>query len=138
MNHGGTPAVQSAPGGLTDRYLSDYDNMFGDLSAQSGQNALTRDEDFARDFIARHRHKLLFGSDCTDTAGAGPGCIGAQTIAVIRRLAPSRAIERSLLHDNAARLLRLKQDPHAPLDTRPSSRRIVDGWRSRRRTAGCS
>jgi len=102
------PKGPVTPGGLTDRYLSDYENMFGDLSAQSGQNALTRDEDFARDFLARHRHKLLFGSDCTDTAGAGPGCIGAQTIAVVRRLAPSRAIERSLLHDNAQRLLRLK------------------------------
>ena len=29
-------------GGLTDRYLSDYANMYGDLSAGSGLNALTR------------------------------------------------------------------------------------------------
>ena len=101
------PKGPVTPGGLTDRYLADYPNMYGDLSAQSGQNALTRDEDFARDFIARHQNKLLFGSDCTDTAGAGSGCIGAQTIAVIRRLAPAKAVERKLLHDNAKRLLRL-------------------------------
>jgi predicted TIM-barrel fold metal-dependent hydrolase len=94
-------------GGLTDRYLTDYPNMYGDLSAQSGQNALTRDEAFTRDFLVRHQDKLLFGSDCTDTVGAGPTCIGAQTIAVIRRLAASRRIERKLLHDNAKRLLRL-------------------------------
>ena len=31
--------------GLTDRYLTDYPNMYGDLSATSGLNALTRDED---------------------------------------------------------------------------------------------
>ena len=53
-------------GGLTDRYLADYPNMFGDLSAGSGLNALTRDEDFTRGFLERHQDKLLFGSDCSD------------------------------------------------------------------------
>src|SRR5690606_17808497 len=52
------PKGPVTPGGLTDRYLSDYPNMYGDLSAGSGLNALTRDEDFARDFIARHQDKL--------------------------------------------------------------------------------
>ena len=94
-------------GGLTDRYLSDYPNMFGDLSAGSGLNALTRDEDFTRDFLARHQDKLLFGSDCTDADGTGPGCQGAQTIAAIRRLSPTAAIERKLLYGNARKLLRL-------------------------------
>lgn len=109
-NHDQTAMYPKGPvtrGGLTDRYLSDYGNMFGDLSAQSGQNALIRDEDFARDFLVRHQNKLLFGSDCTDTVGSGPGCIGAQTIAIVRRLASTRAVERKLLHDNAKRLLSL-------------------------------
>jgi predicted TIM-barrel fold metal-dependent hydrolase len=94
-------------GGLTDRYLSDYPNMYGDLSAGSGLNALTRDEDFARDFLARHQDKLLFGSDCNDREGGRPACQGAQTIAAIRRLASSREVERKLLFGNAKRLLRL-------------------------------
>jgi predicted TIM-barrel fold metal-dependent hydrolase len=94
-------------GGLTDRYLSDYPNMFGDLSAGSGLNALTRDEDFTRDFLTRHQNKLLYGSDCTDVEGAGAKCQGAQTIAALRRLAGSRSIERKLLHDNARSLFRL-------------------------------
>jgi len=94
-------------GGLTDRYLSDYGNMYGDLSAGSGQNALTRDEDFTRDFLTRHQDKLLYGSDCNDHDGGGPKCIGAQTIAVIRRLAQTPAIERKLLFDNASKLFRL-------------------------------
>ena len=94
-------------GGWTDRYLSDYPNMYGDLSAGSGLNALTRDEDFARDFLSRHQDKLLFGSDCTDGEGRGPGCQGAQTIGAIRRLSPTRGIERKLLYDNARKLLRL-------------------------------
>ena len=78
------------PGGLTDRYLSDYPNMYGDLSAGSGLNALTRDEDFTRDFLTRHQDKLVFGSDCSDAEGSGPKCQGAQTIAAIRRLAANQ------------------------------------------------
>jgi predicted TIM-barrel fold metal-dependent hydrolase len=94
-------------GGPTDRYLSDFPNMFGDLSAGSGLNALTRDEDFTRDFLVRHQNKLLFGSDCTDAVGSGAGCQGAQTVAAIRRLSANREIERKLLYGNARKLLRL-------------------------------
>ncbi len=94
-------------GGLTDRYLSDYPNMYGDLSAGSGLNALTRDEDFTRDFLKRHQDKLLFGSDCNDWVGTGPGCQGSQTLSTLRRLAASKAIERKLLFGNAKHLLRL-------------------------------
>jgi predicted TIM-barrel fold metal-dependent hydrolase len=91
-------------GGLTDRYLSDYPNMFGDLSAGSGLNALTRDEDFTRDFLTRHQDKLVFGSDCSDHQGNGPKCLGGQTIGVIRRLAADKSIERKLLYGNAKKL----------------------------------
>jgi predicted TIM-barrel fold metal-dependent hydrolase len=94
-------------GGLTDRYLSDYANMYGDLSAGSGLNALMRDEDFTRDFLTRHQSKLLYGSDCNDLDGSGPKCIGSQTIATIRRLAPASAVERKLLYENAKRVLRV-------------------------------
>jgi len=95
------------PGGITDRYLANYPNMFGDLSAGSGLNALTRDEDFTRAFLTRHQDKLLFGSDCNDHIGAGENCQGAQIIAAVRRLAANKKIERKLLYGNAKRLLRL-------------------------------
>lgn len=94
-------------GGLTDRYLTDYPNMYGDVSAGSGLGALTRDEGFARDFLARHQDRLLFGSDCNDSDPGGPKCLGASIIAAIRRLAPSRDVERKLLYGNAKRLFRL-------------------------------
>jgi predicted TIM-barrel fold metal-dependent hydrolase len=110
-NHGDQtvlyPKGPVTPGGLTDRYLSDYPNMFGDLSAGSGLNALTRDEPFSRDFLTRHQDKLLYGSDCSDHEGAGPKCQGAQTIAAVRRLSASRTIERKLLYENARKLFRL-------------------------------
>jgi len=101
------PKGPVTPGGLTDRYLSDYPNLYGDLAAGSGLNALTRDEGFARDFLTRHQDKLVYGSDCSDHEGSGPKCQGAQTIAAIRRLAGTKAIERKLLYGNAKRVFRL-------------------------------
>jgi predicted TIM-barrel fold metal-dependent hydrolase len=102
------PKGPVTPGGLTDRYLSAYPNMFGDLSAGSGLNALTRDEAFTKDFLVRHQDKLVFGSDCSDPDGSGPNCQGSQTIATIRRLAANRTIERKLLYENAKRIFKLE------------------------------
>jgi len=69
----GYPSGPVKPGGLTDRFLSDYPNMHADMSANSGNNALSRDQDFSRGFIVRHRTKLIFGSDCSCTDGKGAG-----------------------------------------------------------------
>jgi uncharacterized protein len=101
------PTGPVTPGGITDRYLSDYPNMFGDLSAGSGLRAVLRDEEHYKGFMLRHQDKLLYGSDCNDTLGRGPSCSGAQMIAAVRRLAPSKAIERKLLFENARRLLKI-------------------------------
>lgn len=101
------PKTKVTRGGLTDRLLRDYPNMYGDLSAGSGLNALIRDEEHTRGFLERHQNKLLYGSDCNDPIGRGPGCQGAQTIAAIRRLAPSKVIERKLLYENAKKLMKL-------------------------------
>jgi predicted TIM-barrel fold metal-dependent hydrolase len=101
------PEGRVTPGGITDRLLSDYPNCFGDLSAGSGLNAFLRDEDNARDFLKRHQDKLLFGSDCEDTVGAGTKCVGSQQIATIRRLAPDHNAIRKMLYGNASRLLKI-------------------------------
>jgi len=101
------PKGKVTPGGITDRLLGDYANMFGDCSASSGLNALTRDEDFTPGFLERHQNKLLFGSDCEDAVGSGPKCLGARIIAAIRRFAPNKAIERKILYENAKKLLKV-------------------------------
>lgn len=101
------PKGKITPGGLTDRYLADYPNMFADMSAGSGLNALTRDEEHTTVFFARHQDKILYGSDCADHFGRGPGCQGAQTIAMIRKLAPNKAVERKILFENSKKLFRL-------------------------------
>lgn len=101
------PKGKVTAGGLTDRYLADYPNMFADMSAGSGLNALTRDEDHTRGFFDRHQNKILYGSDCDDRVGSGTACQGSQTIAAIRKLSPSKAIERKILYENAKALFRL-------------------------------
>lgn len=103
------PATAVNPGGITDRYLSDYANMYGDLSAGSGLNALTRDEGHAKAFLQKHQDKLLYGSDCEDISGtvASGKCSGAADIAIIRRLSGNKKIERKLLYENAKKLFKL-------------------------------
>ncbi|MEO5996871.1 MAG: amidohydrolase family protein [Chitinophagaceae bacterium] len=104
------PKGSVVAGGLTDRLLSDYHNMYGDLSAGSGLQALTRDEAFTKDFLKRHQDKLLYGSDCADAVGSGTACQGSQTIQAVKKLSPTKEIERKLLFENAKKLMRLKVD----------------------------
>src|SRR5438477_2858498 len=101
------PTTKVTPGGVTDRLLSDYPNMYGDLSAGSGLNFWKRDEDHAKAFITRHQDKLMYGTDCNDTIGRGLGCDGAQIQAFVRRLSPNKKVERKLLYENAKKLLKL-------------------------------
>lgn len=101
------PKGPVTPGGLTDKFLADYANFYADMSAGSGLNALTRDEEHTKGFFDRHQDKVLYGSDCNDRFGRGPGCQGAGTIAAIRKLSTSRAIERKILFENAQKLFRL-------------------------------
>lgn len=103
------PKTTVEEGGLTDRYLSDYPNMYGDLSAGSGLNALLRDEEHAKYFLRKHQDKLLYGSDCEDVEGTVTSnkCSGAKAIAAIRQLSDSKKTERKILYENAKKLFRL-------------------------------
>ena len=102
------PKTKVTPGGWTDRWLSDYPNFYGDLSAGSGLNAMTRDEDRAREFLKRHQDKLLYGSDCNDVAGQGEKCSGSQQIATVRRLLPEPKAQEKIFFRNARRVLKIK------------------------------
>ncbi len=109
------PPGKIKPGGLTDRFLADYPNLFADMSANSGHNAFTRDPDFARSFLERHQNKLMFGSDCGCFDGHGAGgspllpilkgkCTGRETLVVLKALA-SPAVFRKIAWTNANRVI---------------------------------
>lgn len=99
------PKGQLIAGGLTDKWLADYPNLYGDLSAGSGLNALLRDETFTREFFNRHQNKLMYGSDCQDADTKAKECSGIKCLEAVRRLSPSKKVERKILYENAQRLL---------------------------------
>ncbi len=45
------------------RLLRTFPNLYADLSAMSGYNAITRDRDFGVRFLNEFQDKLLFGTD---------------------------------------------------------------------------
>jgi predicted TIM-barrel fold metal-dependent hydrolase len=104
------PKGPVTPGGITDRLLSDYPNVYADTSAGSGLNALLRDEDHARAFLERHQDKLMFGSDCSDSVGSGSGCSGSQCVAALKRLAPSAEILHKIFRQNSVRILKIESE----------------------------
>jgi predicted TIM-barrel fold metal-dependent hydrolase len=106
------PSGRIKPGGRTDRWLSEYPNLYGDLSANSGNNALTRDPEFTPAFLKRHEGKLMFGSDCACTDGRGGGnnnapsarlagkCVARETLAALKSSC-TRELFRKITWENA-------------------------------------
>jgi hypothetical protein len=115
-NKSGYPEGRIQPGGLIDGLLADYPNVFGDLSANSGRNALARDSDFSAAFLERHRAKLMFGSDCGCKDGHGTGqaqggalkgkCTAQETLTLLKKLA-SPALFRQIVYENGNQYYRL-------------------------------
>ena len=61
------PTGPVAPGGIVPRLLRTYPNLYCDLSAGSGWNALHRDLGFARDFVLEFQDRILYARDYFDT-----------------------------------------------------------------------
>lgn len=116
------PSGKIQRGGITDKLLGDYPNLYGDLSANSGNNALSRDPEFTEGFLQRHREKLIFGSDCSCSDGKGGGisqannpgasrlagkCVARETLTLLKKTV-SAAEFRRLTWENAHRVYALK------------------------------
>jgi predicted TIM-barrel fold metal-dependent hydrolase len=97
------------PGGVTDKFLGDYANLYADMSANSGNNFLTRDPEFAARFLERHQNKLMFGSDCPcpDGRGGTSGrCVARATLTALKKLA-SPGVFGKIVWENGTRLLKM-------------------------------
>lgn len=107
--------------GVTDRLLGDYANFFGDLSANSGNNAMSRDAAFTTAFLRRHQDKLIFGSDCSCADGKGTGvsqannpaasrlagnCVARETLTLLQKSTTSDVF-RKITWENGHRLFRI-------------------------------
>jgi len=98
---GGYPTGPIAPGGAVDRLLAQYANLYADLSAYSGYNAMTRDPEFTAGFVLRNSPKLLWG---TDYMGAGQEL---PHVAWMKTLEAPEPIRAAIASGNARRLLKL-------------------------------
>ncbi len=62
-DRGGYPGYPVSEEGVVPRLFRRYENMWGDLSAGSGYNALARDPEYAAKFLMEFQDRLCFGTD---------------------------------------------------------------------------
>jgi predicted TIM-barrel fold metal-dependent hydrolase len=120
-NEAAYPSGPIVRGGITDRLLAEYPNLYGDLSANSGNNMLSRDAEFTRDFLRRYQDKLFFGSDCGCSDGHGTGvtqannpaasrmagkCVARETLSVLQR-STTPQVFRKVVWENVHKLLKM-------------------------------
>ena len=120
-NESAYPSGRIKPGGVTDKLLGDYANLYGDLAANSGNNALSRDPEFTQGFLRRHENKLIFGSDCGCADGKGGGvsqagnpgasrlagkCVARETLGLLKKTVTPSSFKK-LTWENAHRVYKL-------------------------------
>ncbi|MBT9778949.1 amidohydrolase family protein [Clostridium sp. MCC353] len=65
---GGYPSGLVEPGGRLPYLMENYKNLYCDLSANSGGNAMMRDPDFGIKFLEKYQDRLFFGTDMANVA----------------------------------------------------------------------
>lgn len=99
---GGYPKGKVAPGGAMDALMEKYPNIFADLSAGSGANAISRDLEFGREFLVRRADRILFGTDFLS-----PGQGVPQFELFEKQLTLPEEVAAKIYRENARRLLKL-------------------------------
>lgn len=98
---GAYPKEKVVPGGAIERLMTDYPNIYGDLSAGSGANAIQRDLKFGREFLIRWADRLLFGTDFLAPGQAVP------QLTLFQQLELPADVQAKVFRDNVRRILRL-------------------------------
>lgn len=91
--------------GVVPKLFRRYPNMWGDLSAGSGYNALARDRDHAVRFLIEFQDRLLFGTDICYAKQELP--LGAFLIKLRDEGLISQTVFQKIARENAIRLLGL-------------------------------
>lgn len=95
------PDTPVEPGGAIDRLMDAYPNIYGDLSAGSGANAISRDLEFGRKFLIRRADRLMFGTDYLSPGQKVP------QLTLFRSLDLPEDVQAKIFRDNARKLLGL-------------------------------
>lgn len=85
--------------------LRKYPNLYGDLSAESGFNAISRDPEYGYKFLEEFQDKLLFGTDICHVNQKVPIVPYLKDALTKRRI--SEGAYRKITEENARKLLEL-------------------------------
>jgi predicted TIM-barrel fold metal-dependent hydrolase len=96
------PSGPVTPGGALDALLDKYPNLYCDLSAGSGHNAIARDPAFGRAFVLRRASRLVFGTDYLADGQAVP------QFALYKSLSLPADVQNMVFRENARKLLGLR------------------------------
>jgi predicted TIM-barrel fold metal-dependent hydrolase len=88
-------------GGALDTLMDRYPNLYCDLSAGSGHNAIARDPAFGREFVLRRASRLVFGTDYLADGQEVP------QFGLYKQLDLPPAVQETVFRGNAKRLLGL-------------------------------
>jgi len=94
----GYPSGPVVEGGRVQALLEKYPNLYADLSASSGRNALARDREHARRFLLTYHDRLLFGRDY----------YGQELHELLQSLDLPEDVAEDIYHRNAEKLLRIE------------------------------
>ena len=93
------------PGGRVPELFEKYPNLYGDLSANSGGNAIMRDEEFGLAFLERYADRLFFATDMVNRDMVFPLGGWLDEMAACGRL--SRSAYEKICFGNAKRVFGL-------------------------------
>ena len=96
------PKGKVRPDGAIDRLMEKYPNIYGDLSAGSGANSISRDAEFGRAFMIRRQNRLMFGTDYLQPGQAVP------QFEVFDGLDLPKEVAGKIFRGNAEKVLALK------------------------------
>lgn len=104
---GGNPTGPVTEGGRVVELLRKYPNLYCDLSAGSGSNAMMRDPDFTEKFMEEFSDRLLYGTDIVYTTNTHPVLFRDFLEQMLDSGRISEETYRKMVRDNAIRLLKL-------------------------------
>ena len=93
--------------GRVPQLMRKYPNLYGDLSAGSGFNALSRDIDYAVKFLNEFQDKLMFGTDIAYPNMEDLSCLIDLLEDLKAKGRISSAVFNKVMRENAIRILGL-------------------------------
>ena len=102
------PTGKVVPGGLIEKIFNEYKNVYADISAYSGLNAILRDKEYAKNFLEKYSDRILYGTDfpCISAIGNqfGPN---REHLNALNELKISKNALEKILYKNALKVLGL-------------------------------